>query len=362
MALIKCTNCGHSISDKAVKCPKCGTPVHKKEEINPSVQKQQVKETIQTYHAGDIQQDKKRKTWMLVGILLVVLAVVALVYFGMSGSSDKADTAEVNDSIEVAGVETSEEKVSNTTNILADGEYCYKGDWESKNHAAQPCKVEFVKKDNALLNCAYTNLKYDARIPLDGTIEDNKLHFVGNINGKQLVIDLEVSPDGNTLNGKGVDHAHSGDEAKLNLEKTDALQTALSFRTFTEKATENTQTYQNRLSEGQVVKNLKGIGFELTDSRTESRPDYTGEDYNDITIETYSKTVNGHTTTVKLESDYTEICFPSRSDVDKFIVTVRAADLTETADGFKDNEEVYWAGTDVYVNGTTVKLNYKSEP
>ena len=26
MALIKCTNCGHTISDKAVKCPNCGSP------------------------------------------------------------------------------------------------------------------------------------------------------------------------------------------------------------------------------------------------------------------------------------------------------------------------------------------------
>ena len=33
MALIKCTNCGHTISDKAVKCPKCGTPIQPKMEM-----------------------------------------------------------------------------------------------------------------------------------------------------------------------------------------------------------------------------------------------------------------------------------------------------------------------------------------
>ena len=30
MALIKCTECGHMVSDKAVECPKCGCPLEKK--------------------------------------------------------------------------------------------------------------------------------------------------------------------------------------------------------------------------------------------------------------------------------------------------------------------------------------------
>ena len=32
MALIKCKGCGHVVSDKGTKCPKCGTPIHKVEE------------------------------------------------------------------------------------------------------------------------------------------------------------------------------------------------------------------------------------------------------------------------------------------------------------------------------------------
>ena len=33
MALIKCTECGHMVSDKGTKCPKCGTPIVKMESI-----------------------------------------------------------------------------------------------------------------------------------------------------------------------------------------------------------------------------------------------------------------------------------------------------------------------------------------
>lgn len=29
MALIKCSNCGHTVSDRGKKCPKCGTPITK---------------------------------------------------------------------------------------------------------------------------------------------------------------------------------------------------------------------------------------------------------------------------------------------------------------------------------------------
>lgn len=36
MALIKCNGCGHMVSDKGTKCPKCGTPIKKNEPTNPT--------------------------------------------------------------------------------------------------------------------------------------------------------------------------------------------------------------------------------------------------------------------------------------------------------------------------------------
>ena len=42
MALIKCSECGREISDKASSCPHCGCPVTGKEELleKPSVEKE----------------------------------------------------------------------------------------------------------------------------------------------------------------------------------------------------------------------------------------------------------------------------------------------------------------------------------
>lgn len=41
MALIKCSGCGHMVSDKGTKCPKCGTPIHKVEEAAKPIEEKE---------------------------------------------------------------------------------------------------------------------------------------------------------------------------------------------------------------------------------------------------------------------------------------------------------------------------------
>jgi len=41
MALIKCTNCGHMVSDKGAKCPKCGTPIQTIKEAAKTIEKEE---------------------------------------------------------------------------------------------------------------------------------------------------------------------------------------------------------------------------------------------------------------------------------------------------------------------------------
>lgn len=263
MALVKCTNCGHMISDRAAKCPKCGAPVQK-EKAAPQREVKIPEPSIAEYEEYDDGSRKKRTMYAVCGILAVLLIIGGVVFFNKKDNSSQSN--------------------KNTTELIG----------QSEQGLAEP--------------------------------EENI----------------------------GADETETPSD----------IYSGLSFRTFTEHGydSDNNAHYQTRLEEKQVVRNLQEHGFTLTDTKTESRLDYTGEEYYDATIKTYSKTINGQTTTVKLEENYTEIRFPSRSDVDKFIATVKAADMTEATDGFKDNKEVYWAGTDVYVNGTTVKLDYKGEP
>ena len=124
-------------------------------------------------------------------------------------------------------------KVDSKTPILADGHYCYTGEWKSGMYAASPCKIEFSIKDGFLENCSYTNLGLDAQMSLIGTIKDGKLHFESKSEVKLerasssltsyyeskpgtscLVINLRVSSDWRILTGEGVDNTNN-DKADL---------------------------------------------------------------------------------------------------------------------------------------------------
>ena len=77
MALIKCTKCGHMISDKAQACPKCGTLV----EINNEARNELRPDNyVYSQHGGSINPITKKKTSpaLITTIVLLSLAVLAL--------------------------------------------------------------------------------------------------------------------------------------------------------------------------------------------------------------------------------------------------------------------------------------------
>lgn len=71
MALIKCSECGKEISNKADACPTCGNPIHK-----PAIEGEE-KEKIVT-----IEQTSKK--WKKQGCLSAVLYVFGIIILGKS--------------------------------------------------------------------------------------------------------------------------------------------------------------------------------------------------------------------------------------------------------------------------------------
>lgn len=213
MALIQCKECGHEVSDKASMCPNCGCPIEKgncciecgqpiPDGVNECPNCGCPTQDNLTHGFESAKKSKNGLIWLISILALSVLLGGGYYLF------DKANGA-------------AREKVDkvNIDSLLADGHYTFKGNWESSTHPAQPCKLEFEKKGGKLENCAYTNLKFNTRIPLSGTIQNDTLHFVGDISGKQLVINLKIASNGDILIGEGIDYAHSGDKVKLNLTK-----------------------------------------------------------------------------------------------------------------------------------------------
>ena len=89
MALIKCKECGHMISDKATKCPKCGCP------------KGNV-ETVQEQMYEDEKPKKKWWIWALVIALLCLIGGGVFYYLSEKGKSvSEASTDEKKDSVDI---------------------------------------------------------------------------------------------------------------------------------------------------------------------------------------------------------------------------------------------------------------------
>ena len=261
MALVKCTNCGHMISDRAAKCPKCGAPIQK-EKAAPQQEVKIPEPSIAEYEEYDDGSRKKRTMYAVCGILAVLLIIGGVVFFNKKDNSSQSN--------------------KNTTELIG----------QSEQGLAEP--------------------------------EENI----------------------------GADETETPSD----------IYSGLSFRTFTEKETEDGIVYQSRLAGEQVVKNLKELGFELVKSETKSRYNHIDEVYYDAAIDTYTKTVNGNTTIVIYdEAGSTKIIFPTFDDVKVFENTVKECGLTKGDNGFEDAKEIYWAGTDVYIDGKTVILHYKSE-
>lgn len=98
MALIKCTNCGHSISDRAVRCPKCGTPIQPKMEMEersiyaPEGEKVEVseipseakstknvssstEELVSVTTENEFHENGRKVILFIIGIILVALSI-----------------------------------------------------------------------------------------------------------------------------------------------------------------------------------------------------------------------------------------------------------------------------------------------
>lgn len=101
MALIKCTGCGHMVSDKAVKCPKCGTPIQIIKEGSKSIEREEraiaevesPKVEIPKTNTADLieeyEDEPQGQMWKKVlGILIFAVVVVGGLYL-YSNHQDK---------------------------------------------------------------------------------------------------------------------------------------------------------------------------------------------------------------------------------------------------------------------------------
>ncbi len=293
---------------------------------------------------------------MLIAVIVVLVLLVAGIVFTFLRNG-KDTRAGITDSL------------SNSLIATPDGTYSLKG-----TIGNLPVFMQVTIRDGrAYGSYFYTTSSPDKPLFLEGSFIDGGLDMDESNDDDLATAKWSGRFDGSVYSGIFL-NITNGKKFQFRLSKTSetyngrttkrkSVSAGLTLRTFTEKSSDNGQPIKAEpLDREQMVANLKAKGFRLLQRKTEKRADYTGEDYYDAVIEKYSKTVGDNTTTVKLETDYTEIRFPNLKDVEEFKASVVKCGLKRKGDTYEDNPDVYWTGTDVTFKGTIVSLNYRWEP
>ena len=390
MALIKCVYCGNSVSDKAFKCPKCGNilnqgnagavnqpqptsqveqPVQSQQSAQPNQSAQEpsqnrvfVSASGKVYNIGDKQENEnKTNTGLIATIVILTVLVVGMVLgimFWFLGKGSDTDKGDYTPTTKVVEEDRETLPVEGVTLV---------GTYDST-----PIKIFLNVNSDGTVNGPYRNMSVGTKMDLDGVWKDHKIEMTGYIKDGTYRFVLESDAGASTYDlgtryvGKLYITRPKGDltcKLDVTVEQYENCYDPIVFRTFTEQESESGQIYQQIFEDRKKIeKKLTNLGFELISSRTERREEYYGDEYYTVRIPTYSRTVNGETTTVELDEYGIEIQFSNPWDVEAFEHSVKSSKLKKTSEGYLDNENIYWAGTNVSIEGTKVILSRKWEP
>ena len=213
MALIKCTECGGLISDKASACPHCGCPVNsiQDESIDDNEKEEQV-----IYDEDEYEDGNNKEKWLYAIVCLLVLALLGIGYWawhsGLLGTK--------NDKVEVSEV---------------------KKDGSSTVSDSQPITLEGTHNFNGSIGPANVEMS----IIIDGSDVNGYYHYnsqergynmtlQGNMGSDGVMNLTEYAPDGTNsgrwegiFNGTSLEGSYinmiNGKQYKINLSKTNSL-------------------------------------------------------------------------------------------------------------------------------------------
>ncbi len=139
MALIKCSECGREISDKASSCPHCGCPVVGTEELveKPAVKKDDSEgneeETKQEEIKSEESKPKVKKKLSKGGIIAIIVAVVVIAVAAIAYFVLNTDSRNYNSAQELFKEEKFQEALEMFTEL---------GDYEDSVEMAEKCEYE----------------------------------------------------------------------------------------------------------------------------------------------------------------------------------------------------------------------------
>jgi len=161
MALIKCTECGHEVSDKAQTCPNCGAPVGLAQPSNQQLNN--------TYSNIDTEGSSSKKwLYLVVGILAVSLLGLAAWLF-LFNEDKQNQTKQIVDSKSVTNVE---KDTSSSGNDIIDNQ-----SMNLKGKIGKYPITMHLEFDNKNVSGYYSYNSGSSKLLLKGTINNNHIEL-----------------------------------------------------------------------------------------------------------------------------------------------------------------------------------------
>ena len=134
MALIKCSECGKEISDRARSCPHCGCPVEGTEELVDKivVEKEAPEEKTEETKSGEIKPKEKKKLSKK-GIIAIIVAIVVIAAAVIAYYVLTTDSRNYNSAKELFKEEKFQEALEMFTEL---------GDYEDSAEMVEKCEYE----------------------------------------------------------------------------------------------------------------------------------------------------------------------------------------------------------------------------
>ena len=210
MALIKCTECGHEVSDKASVCPNCGAPVGLAQPSNQQLNN--------TYSNIDTEGSSSKKwLYLVVGILAVSLLGLAAWLF-LFNEDKQNQTKQIVDSKSVTNVE---KDTSSSGNDIIDNQ-----SMNLKGKIGNYPITMHLEFDNKNVSGYYSYNSGSSKLLLKGTINYNHIelnetteegrstgHFDGKLTGDKFA--------GEFINYKGEHFNFTLANSPLSIEETE---------------------------------------------------------------------------------------------------------------------------------------------
>jgi len=184
MSMIKCTECGKEISDKATACPHCGCPMTEILSATKENKKEEKVKPIKIKEPITPEQKKKRIFIMSVTAFVLIAAVALTWYFGIKIPQDKA-YAEY-----LVTFDAYNQEIENYNSTVLN--YNEKA---NKIIAANKELTGVIEEAQALIDCGDTPYESETMTTLNNTLKNsrNSICETPNIYEKKTALELDES-------------------------------------------------------------------------------------------------------------------------------------------------------------------------